>query len=303
MPLKSSSAELEIATFLAKYSPEIAAHLQAARSRLRKMFPRGCELVYDNYNALVFAFAPGERASQAALSVAGYPRWVTLFFLEGVKLKDPHKLLQGSGSQVRGVRLASASDLDQPAIRALVEQAIAPHHAAFAAAAPLRTVIKSVSAKQRARRPSPREAEALAAMARILVTGSAGHLGEALVRTLRDAGEEVASLDIAASPFTDVVASVTDREAVRRCMKGVDAVLHAASLHKPHLATHSRQASSTSMSPARSSFSRKRWRRVFRPSSTRARPALSATRCSPRPASPLRGSRRTMPPFPRTCMA
>ena len=77
---------------------------------------------------------------------------------------------------------------------------------------------------------------------RILVTGSAGHLGEALVRTLRDAGHEVASLDIAASPFTDVVASVTDRQAVRRCMKAVDAVLHAASLHKPHLATHSREA-------------------------------------------------------------
>ena len=76
---------------------------------------------------------------------------------------------------------------------------------------------------------------------RILVTGSAGHLGEALVRTLRGAGHEVASLDIVDSPFTDVVASVTDREAVRHCMKGADAVLHAASLHKPHLATHSRQ--------------------------------------------------------------
>ena len=155
MPLKSSAAEHEIASFLAKYSPEVAAQLKAARARLRKLFPRGCELVYDNYNALVFAFAPGERASQAAVSVAGYPRWVTLFFLDGVKLKDPHKLLQGSGSQVRGVRLASADELDKPAVRALIEQAIAPHHAAFAAAAPLRTLIKSVSAKQRARRPSP----------------------------------------------------------------------------------------------------------------------------------------------------
>ncbi len=155
MPLKSSSAESEIASFLAKYSREIAAQLRAARSRLRKMFPRGCELVYDNYNALVFAFAPGERASEAVVSVAGYPRWVTLFFLDGVKLKDPHKLLQGSGRQVRGVRLASADELDQPSIRALIEQAIAPHTQAFAAATPLRTVIRSVSAKQRARRPSP----------------------------------------------------------------------------------------------------------------------------------------------------
>lgn len=76
---------------------------------------------------------------------------------------------------------------------------------------------------------------------RILVTGSAGHLGEALVRTLRGAGHEVASLDIVASSFTDEVASITDRDTVRRLMKGVDAVLHAASLHKPHMVTHTRQ--------------------------------------------------------------
>jgi UDP-glucose 4-epimerase len=76
---------------------------------------------------------------------------------------------------------------------------------------------------------------------KILVTGSAGHLGEALVRTLRDAGHAVASIDVLDSPFTDEVASVTDRGTVRRLMQGVDAVLHAASLHKPHLVTHSRQ--------------------------------------------------------------
>ena len=76
---------------------------------------------------------------------------------------------------------------------------------------------------------------------KILVTGSAGHLGEALVRTLRGAGQEVVSLDIVASPFTDAVASITNRETVRRCMTGVVAVLHAASLHKPHLVTHSAQ--------------------------------------------------------------
>jgi UDP-glucose 4-epimerase len=76
---------------------------------------------------------------------------------------------------------------------------------------------------------------------KILVTGSAGHLGEALVRVLRGAGNEVASVDIVASPFTDAVASITDRDAVRRLMKGRDAVIHAASLHKPHMATHSKQ--------------------------------------------------------------
>jgi nucleoside-diphosphate-sugar epimerase len=76
---------------------------------------------------------------------------------------------------------------------------------------------------------------------RVLVTGSGGHLGEALVRTLQEAGYEVVSLDIVPSPFTSNVGSITDRSQVKRCMQGVDAVLHTASLHKPHVATHSRQ--------------------------------------------------------------
>ena len=77
---------------------------------------------------------------------------------------------------------------------------------------------------------------------RALVTGSAGHLGEALVRTLRGAGHDVISLDIADSAFTTEVGSVADRAVVSRCMRGVQAVFHAATLHKPHVATHSRQA-------------------------------------------------------------
>jgi nucleoside-diphosphate-sugar epimerase len=76
---------------------------------------------------------------------------------------------------------------------------------------------------------------------KILVTGSAGHLGEALVRTLRERRIEVVGIDVLDSPFTDVRGSITDRALVDRCMRGVGAVLHAATLHKPHVASHSRQ--------------------------------------------------------------
>ncbi|MBL8682443.1 MAG: NAD(P)-dependent oxidoreductase [Myxococcales bacterium] len=76
----------------------------------------------------------------------------------------------------------------------------------------------------------------------ILVTGSAGHLGEALVRTLRAQGTDVVGVDRLASPYTDIVLSITDRAAVDACMRGVAVVLHAATLHKPHVATHARQA-------------------------------------------------------------
>jgi UDP-glucose 4-epimerase len=76
----------------------------------------------------------------------------------------------------------------------------------------------------------------------ILVTGSSGHLGEALVRTLAAQGRAVVGLDIRPGAFTHLIGSIADRDAVRSAMAGVTTVLHAATLHKPHVATHSRQA-------------------------------------------------------------
>jgi UDP-glucose 4-epimerase len=84
--------------------------------------------------------------------------------------------------------------------------------------------------------PPPRRAPA-----RVLVTGSSGHLGEALVRSLPSAGYEPIGLDVLPSPFTHEVGSIADRALVRRCLRGADAVLHVATLHKPHVATHGYQ--------------------------------------------------------------
>jgi nucleoside-diphosphate-sugar epimerase len=77
---------------------------------------------------------------------------------------------------------------------------------------------------------------------KVLVTGSSGHLGEALVRTLRKLGHEVIGLDILPRSFTNHIGSIIDRDCVRRCMAGVHAVFHAATLHKPHVLTRDRQA-------------------------------------------------------------
>jgi UDP-glucose 4-epimerase len=76
---------------------------------------------------------------------------------------------------------------------------------------------------------------------KILVTGSAGHLGEALMRSLAGTAHQGVGIDRLVSPFTQHVGSIADRSFVRRCMHGVDAVLHTATLHKPHVDSHSRQ--------------------------------------------------------------
>ena len=46
---------------------------------------------------------------------------------------------------------------------------------------------------------------------RVLVTGSARHLGEAHMRTLRGTGAEAIDIDLKSSPFTDHLGSVSDR--------------------------------------------------------------------------------------------
>jgi UDP-glucose 4-epimerase len=76
---------------------------------------------------------------------------------------------------------------------------------------------------------------------KIIITGSAGHLGEALARTLREGSWRVLGMDLKPSGFTDRVGSITDRPFVSACMQGADIVIHTATLHKPHVGTHSKQ--------------------------------------------------------------
>jgi len=119
---------------------------------MRKKFPGASVLVYDNYNALAIGFGPTERASDAVFSIALFPRWVNLFFLQGAGLPDPNKLLQGSGKQARSIRLEKVQLLDEPAVLALID-AEARRSGLEPQAGSGKIVIKSISAKQRPRRP------------------------------------------------------------------------------------------------------------------------------------------------------
>ncbi|MCO6436507.1 MAG: NAD(P)-dependent oxidoreductase [Phycisphaerae bacterium] len=76
----------------------------------------------------------------------------------------------------------------------------------------------------------------------LLITGTSGHLGEALVRTLQGSGHDIVGIDILPSPFTTHVGSIVDRDFIKKVIDGADAVIHTATLHKPHIATHSNQA-------------------------------------------------------------
>jgi hypothetical protein len=148
-----TAAERELESFIDRYTPEIAALARACLKKMRAKLPGAVQLVYDNYNALVIGFGPSERASEAIFSVVLYPRWVTLFFLQGAGLPDPNEVLKGSGTVARHVVLAGAADLDKPAIRELMTIALNRAKVAIDPDAQGSLEIRAIAPKQRPRRP------------------------------------------------------------------------------------------------------------------------------------------------------
>jgi Domain of unknown function (DU1801) len=150
-----NDAEKQLKHFVEKFEPGHQKLIRAVRKALRARFPTAYELVYDNYNFFVIGYSPTERPSDAIVSMAAAANGIGLCFVRGASLSDPKKILLGSGKQTRFIRLESAGVLARPEVEALLAAAIAQ------AKTPLRTtgrgtlIIRSVSAKQRARRKSP----------------------------------------------------------------------------------------------------------------------------------------------------
>lgn len=148
-----ASAQQQLDTFIDRYDPEIAALGRKALAHMRKRLPGALAVVYDNYNALAIGFGPEAKASKMPLSIALYPRWVTLFFLMGAGIPDKKKLMNGSGSRVRSIRLDGMATLKDPDVDTLISAAVMQIGWKLDPKAKGELVIKSISPKQRPRRP------------------------------------------------------------------------------------------------------------------------------------------------------
>lgn len=151
-----AEAERQLESFIAKFEPKLQRTIRAVRAALRRRLPTANELVWDNYNFFVIGYSPTERPYDSPFSMAAAANGVGLSFLQGASLPDPHRILEGSGKQNRFVRLESAATLARPEVAAVIDAAIARTKAPFPASGRGRLIIRSISAKQRARRPSVR---------------------------------------------------------------------------------------------------------------------------------------------------
>jgi hypothetical protein len=147
-----ATGEQQLAGFVEKFDSKNAALIRSVRKALRKRLPTANELVYDNYNFFVIGYCSTERPSDCILSIAAGANGVGLSFYYGAALPDPHKLLLGSGSQNRFIRIESAATLTRPEVEELIAAAIKQAERPLPASGKGKLVIRSISKKQRPRR-------------------------------------------------------------------------------------------------------------------------------------------------------
>jgi Domain of unknown function (DU1801) len=148
----AAADELRLAGFIEKFDSKNSSLIRSLRTALRKRLPTANELVYDNYNFFVIGYCSTERPSDCILSIAAAANGVGLSFYYGATLPDPHKLLLGSGSQNRFIRVESVATLTRPELVELIAAAIAQAKRPLPESGRGKLIIRSVSKKQRQRR-------------------------------------------------------------------------------------------------------------------------------------------------------
>ena len=145
-------AETQLQGFINKFEPKHGALIRAMRKVLRKRMPTANELVWDNYNFFVLSYGSTERPSDCIVTIAAASNGVGLSFYRGASLPDPKKILLGSGTQNRFIRVESADVLARPEIEALITAAIAQAKTPLPITGGGRLFIRSISVKQKSRR-------------------------------------------------------------------------------------------------------------------------------------------------------
>jgi len=149
------AAEAEVRSLVAAFAPAHERLVATVRRWLRKRLPTAHELAYEYTDAVVISFSPDERGYEGVVAVRASASGVLLYLNRGAELRDPEKLLRGSGKLARSLEVGGASTLARPAVASLVDAAIARSAVPFATTGRGAVVIRSTAArKRRPRRPA-----------------------------------------------------------------------------------------------------------------------------------------------------
>ena len=82
------------------------------------------ETVYDGPYAVSLGYGPTGRMRDQICHVVVFARHVNLGFYYGAFLPDPDGVLEGTGSQIRHIKIQSAADMERPCIRKYLRTAL-----------------------------------------------------------------------------------------------------------------------------------------------------------------------------------
>ncbi len=146
------AGQAAVRALIDKFAPLHLRLVGAARRRLSKRLPTANELVYEYRDAFVISYSPSDRGHEGVLAIRASAAGVRLYFNRGKELPDPERLLRGSGGQTRWISLEGASTLAQPAVKSLIEAAIACNRVPFARAGRGWVIVRPTAAGKRSQR-------------------------------------------------------------------------------------------------------------------------------------------------------
>ena len=147
--------------FLKPYAREVQKLALGLRALVLEEIAPCHENIYDAYSAVAMGYGPTDRLSDGIFHIAVYTKGVNLGFNQGATLADPSGILEGTGKQIRHIKIRSQSDLTRPELRSYVRRArqvaIDDARKLGEKAPPVDGVISTVKAiYPRKRRPSPK---------------------------------------------------------------------------------------------------------------------------------------------------
>src|SRR5262249_43553950 len=120
--MRATDNQREAEAFFAKSSPEIADIARKSRALVQRHLPEAWEKVYPKMN--VIRYGTTERMSDLVFYINPRPEYVNIGLIRGTSLPDPDNLLEGTGKDLRHVKIRTAEQLEAPALHALMQAAV-----------------------------------------------------------------------------------------------------------------------------------------------------------------------------------